>query len=112
MKQIAAVVVLVLGCGGGGTRAPATVGNETESTAPPPAAAAGSEAFVFSQTQGGGVIELRGDHDLARDDANRKMTAHCGPDNFQVYQEGTEIIGADGGVDVRAWRVHYSCAGP
>jgi len=103
-------------------------------------AACGS-ARVIQRTQAGGVIELSGDRGKAMEQANQEMAAHCGPNNFQITQEGEEAIGTDtysredtasdsrssrsgrrassdstttGTQSTRtatAWRVHYACGG-
>ena len=103
-------------------------------------AACGS-ARVIQRNQSGGVIELNGDRGKAMEQAHREMAAHCGPNNYQIVQEGEEAIGTDTVVredtaqDSRssrsgrrsstdtstvqqsstrtatAWRVHYQCAG-
>ncbi len=103
-------------------------------------AACGS-ARVIQRNQSGGVIELSGDRGKAMEQANQEMSAHCGPNNYQITQEGEEAIGTDTVVqedtaqDTRssrsgrrqstdtsstttqqtrtatAWRVHYQCNG-
>ncbi len=103
-------------------------------------AACGS-ARVIQRNQSGGVIELSGDRGKAMEQANQEMSAHCGPNNYQVTQEGEEAIGTDTiqqedtAQDSRtsrsgrrsstdssttsttstrtatAWRVHYQCNG-
>ena len=103
-------------------------------------AACGS-ARVLQRTQVGGVIELQGDRGKAMEQANQEMSAHCGPNNFTITQEGEEAIGTDtiaqenqstdsktskngrrSATDTTttqtqstrtatAWRVHYSCGG-
>ncbi|MGE0870166.1 MAG: hypothetical protein AB7P03_16495 [Kofleriaceae bacterium] len=103
-------------------------------------AACGS-AKVIQRTQTGGVIELNGDRGKAMEHANQEMSAHCGPGNFTITQEGEEAIGTDTimsedtAEDTRtsrsgrrsstdssttsttstrtatAWRVHYQCNG-
>lgn len=104
------------------------------------ATACGS-AKVINRTQAGGVIELQGDRGKAMEQANSEMSAHCGPGNFTIVQEGEEAVGTDTftredtAEDTRtnrsgrrsstdsstqaqtstrtatAWRVHYQCAG-
>lgn len=101
-------------------------------------AACGS-AKVIQRTQTGGVIQLDGDRGKAMEQANQEMSAHCGPGNFTIVQEGEEAIGTDtvaredtaygekssrsgrrteGGSTTTAaqstrtataWRVHYQC---
>jgi hypothetical protein len=96
---------------------------------------------VIQRTQVGGVIELQGDRGKAMEQANQEMSAHCGPNNFTIVQEGEEAIGTDtysredssaaatqsrngrtqyadsttqGQTSTRtatAWRVHYQCNG-
>jgi hypothetical protein len=103
-------------------------------------AACGS-ARVINRNQNGGVIELSGDRNKAMEQANSEMSAHCGPNNFTITQEGEEAIGTDtfsredtaadqstsrngrhtsadstttGQQSTRtatAWRVHYACNG-
>jgi hypothetical protein len=103
-------------------------------------AACGS-ARVIQRNQSGGVIELSGDRGKAMEQANQEMSAHCGPNNYQITQEGEEAIGTDTvqqedtAQDSRAsrsgrrsstdtsttsttqtrtataWRVHYQCNG-
>lgn len=105
------------------------------------ALAACGSARVISRTQAGGVIELQGDRGKAMEQANQEMSAHCGPGNFTITQEGEEAIGTDTvqtedtAEDTRtsrsgrrqstdsstvattstrtatAWRVHYQCNG-
>ena len=103
-------------------------------------AACGS-ARVIQRNQSGGVIELSGDRGKAMEQANSEMSAHCGPNNYQITQEGEEAIGTDTVVQedtaqdsrssrsgrrsstdtsttqqtstrtATAWRVHYQCNG-
>jgi hypothetical protein len=103
-------------------------------------AACGS-ARVLQRTQTGGVIELQGDRGKAMEQANQEMSAHCGPNNFTITQEGEEAIGTDTVAQenqstdsktskngrrsasdttttqtqstrtATAWRVHYNCGG-
>ena len=98
-------------------------------------------ARVIQRNQNGGVIELSGDRGKAMEQANSEMSAHCGPNNYQIVQEGEEAIGTDtftredtasdsatsrsgrrsstdttttGQQSTRtatAWRVHYQCNG-
>lgn len=98
-------------------------------------------ARVISRNQSGGVIELSGDRGKAMEQANSEMASHCGPNNYQITQEGEEAIGTDtytredtasdtgtsrsgrhsstdtttSGVQstrtATAWRVHYQCNG-
>lgn len=98
-------------------------------------------ARVIQRNQSGGVIELSGDRGKAMEQANQEMSAHCGPNNYQITQEGEEAIGTDTIVQedtaqdsrtsrsgrrsstdssttqqsstrtATAWRVHYQCAG-
>jgi len=98
-------------------------------------------ARVIQRNQNGGIIELSGDRGKAMEQANSEMAAHCGPNNYQIVQEGEEAIGTDtytredtasdtatsrsgrrqstdtttSGVQstrtATAWRVHYQCAG-
>ena len=105
------------------------------------ALAACGSARVISRTQAGGVIELQGDRGKAMEQANQEMSAHCGPGNFTITQEGEEVIGTDTVAtedtaedtktsrsgrrqstdtstvattstrNATAWRVHYSCNG-
>ena len=105
------------------------------------ALAACGSARVISRTQAGGVIELQGDKGKAMEQANQEMSAHCGPGNFTITQEGEEVIGTDTVAtedtaedtktsrsgrrqstdtstvattstrQATAWRVHYSCNG-
>ena len=103
-------------------------------------AACGS-ARVIQRNQSGGVIELSGDRGKAMEQANQEMSAHCGPNNYQITQEGEEAIGTDTVMQedtaqdsrtsrsgrrsstdssttqttstrtATAWRVHYQCNG-
>ncbi len=103
-------------------------------------AACGS-ARVIQRNQNGGVIELSGDRGKAMEQANSAMASHCGPNNYQIVQEGEEAVGTDtftredtsqdsatsrngrrsssdstttGQQSTRtatAWRVHYQCSG-
>jgi hypothetical protein len=98
-------------------------------------------ARVIQRNQSGGVIELSGDRGKAMEQANQEMASHCGPNNYQIVQEGEEAIGTDTYVredtttdtaqsrsgrrsasdttttgqqstrTATAWRVHYQCAG-
>lgn len=98
-------------------------------------------ARVIQRNQSGGIIELNGDRGKAMEQAHREMGAHCGPNNYQIVQEGEEAIGTDTiaredtAEDTRtsrsgrrsstdsstvqqtstrtatAWRVHYQCGG-
>lgn len=98
-------------------------------------------ARVIQRNQNGGVIELSGDRGKAMEQANSEMSSHCGPNNYQVVQEGEEAVGTDtftredtaqdsatsrsgrhsstdstttGQQSTRtatAWRVHYQCNG-
>lgn len=98
-------------------------------------------AKVIQRTQTGGVIELQGDRGKAMEQANGEMSAHCGPGNYTIVQEGEEAIGTDtftredtaedtrtsrsgrrsstdstttGQTSTRtatAWRIHYQCGG-
>jgi hypothetical protein len=98
-------------------------------------------ARLISRNGAGGVLELQGDRGKAMEDAHRQMAGHCGPNNYQIVQEGEEAIGTDTftqedtqtGTDVSrngrharsgsttqgqtstrtatAWRVHYQCNG-
>ena len=103
-------------------------------------AACGS-ARVIQRNQSGGVIELNGDRGKAMEQAHQEMAAHCGPNNYNIVQEGEEAIGTDTVVredtatdnrtsrsgrrssqdsstvatqstrTATAWRVHYQCGG-
>ena len=105
------------------------------------ALAACGSAKVIQRTQSGGVIELNGDRGKAMEQANQEMSAHCGPGNFTILQEGEEAVGTDTIVNedtaqdsrtsrsgrrsstdtsttqttstrtATAWRVHYACNG-
>ena len=98
-------------------------------------------ARVIQRNQNGGVIELSGDRGKAMEQANSEMSSHCGPNNYQIVQEGEEAVGTDtftredtsqdsaqsrngrrsstdstttGQQSTRtatAWRVHYQCNG-
>lgn len=98
-------------------------------------------ARVIQRNQNGGVIELSGDRGKAMEQANSEMASHCGPNNYQITQEGEEAIGTDTFVredtttdsatsrsgrqassdthtqgqqstrTATAWRVHYQCNG-
>ncbi|MBK9029991.1 MAG: hypothetical protein IPL61_01410 [Myxococcales bacterium] len=57
-------------------------------------AACGHAEYV-TQTQTGGIIRLVGDQGKAFDDAQKKMAAHCGPNNYTITQRGEEVIGKD-----------------
>nr|MBA3461653.1 hypothetical protein [Deltaproteobacteria bacterium] len=52
-------------------------------------------ARVIQRNQNGGVIELSGDRGKAMEQANSEMASHCGPNNYQITQEGEEAIGTD-----------------
>jgi hypothetical protein len=98
-------------------------------------------ARVIQRNQAGGVIELQGDRGKAMEQAGMEMSAHCGPNNFTIVQEGEEVVGQDTMVredtatdsktsrsgrrqstdsattttqstrNATAWRVHYQCGG-
>ena len=57
-------------------------------------AACGHAEYV-TQTQTGGIIRLIGDQGKAFEDAQKKMSAHCGPNNYTITQRGEEVIGKD-----------------
>jgi hypothetical protein len=57
--------------------------------------AACGHAELITQNQGGGVMRLVGARDKAMEDANKQMAGHCGPNNYQVTQQGEEAIGQD-----------------
>ena len=57
-------------------------------------AACGHAEYV-TQTQTGGIIRLVGDQGKAFEDAQKKMAAHCGPNNYTITQRGEEVIGQD-----------------
>lgn len=103
------------------------------------ALAACGQAKVIQRTQTGGIIELDGDRGKAMEQARGVMDQHCGPNNYQIVQEGEEVIGQDtfsredtnagehtsrsgrtttssqtttgqtSTRDATAWRVHYQC---
>jgi hypothetical protein len=103
------------------------------------ALAACGTARVIHRDQVGGVIELQGDRGKAMEQANQEMSAHCGPNNWTITQEGEEAVGTDtftredqasdektsksgrrSSTDTTttqtqstrtavAWRVHYAC---
>ncbi|HVK78885.1 MAG TPA: hypothetical protein VM734_36550 [Kofleriaceae bacterium] len=52
-------------------------------------------ARVVTRNQYGGVIALQGDRGKAMEQAHKEMSAHCGPSNYQITQEGEEVIGQD-----------------
>jgi hypothetical protein len=79
-------------------------------------------ARIISKTNAGGVIELKGDHDKAMEQAHYTMDAHCAPGNFIITYEGPEVIADDQpkdgepdpqapAVDTTRWRVYYRCSG-
>ena len=57
--------------------------------------AACGTARLVHRDQGGGVIELQGDHGKAMEQANEEMAAQCGPDNFTIMEEGEEATDTD-----------------
>ena len=57
-------------------------------------AACGHAEYV-TQTQTDGIIRLVGDQEKAFADAQNKMSAHCGPNNYTITQRGEEVIGQD-----------------
>jgi len=99
-------------------------------------AACGSAQYI-QRTQTGGTIQLDGDRNKAMEQATSYMAQHCGPNNYQVVQEGLEPVGTDTytrqdtaaaaqqngntatgassttGVQstrtATAWRIHYQC---
>lgn len=94
-------------------------------------AACGS-ARVVQRTTYGGIVALEGDRGKAMEGAHREMANHCGPGNYQIVQEGEEVVGSNtassdetyathdgtvvnqGGSSTRQaveWRVHYQCGG-
>ncbi len=52
-------------------------------------------ARVINRNQYGGVIALQGDRGKAMEQAHGEMQRHCGPTNYQITQEGEEVIGQD-----------------
>jgi hypothetical protein len=52
-------------------------------------------ARLLQRTQTGGVYALQGDRGKAMEQAHQEMSAHCGPNNYQITQEGEEVIGQD-----------------
>jgi hypothetical protein len=58
------------------------------------AAGCGS-ARVVQRTQYGGTIALNGDRAKAMEQAEKEMSAHCGPGNYQVVREGEVPVGTD-----------------
>jgi len=105
------------------------------------ALAACGSARLIQQTPQGGTLELQGDRGKAMEDANNQMAAQCGPNNFQIVQQGEEPVGTDTYVQQNdqttdhtsrsgrtttqdnqtnttqstrtavVWRVHYQCNG-
>src|SRR5207247_2207968 len=59
------------------------------------ALAACGSARVIQRTREGGIIELSGDKDKAKEQANQEMAAHCGPNNYSIVLEGEEAVGTD-----------------
>jgi len=60
-------------------------------------------ARVISRTGTGGVLVLEGFRDRARDDAHRRMTAHCrGP--YTIVSEGDAVV-----APATEFRVQYVC---
>ena len=82
------------------------------------ALAACGTARVIQRSPYDGVIELEGDHNKAREQANEEMAAHCGSTNFTVMSEGYQAIGASTSAGftptepqstATAWRIRYQC---
>jgi hypothetical protein len=92
-------------------------------------AACGS-ARTVRRTQTGGTVALQGDQRKAMEDAHNQMSAHCGPNNYTIVEEGEVVVGTDsaggeetyvaedgtvvteGGQSTRQateWRVTYVC---
>ena len=120
-RALLLVALSLAGCGSKSSTESTTPSNAGGTSGPPPAVAPASrgDARVIQRTQVGGVIELGGDRSGAMQAAEQEMSAHCGPNNFTIVQEGEEVVGADtlggSGATVRtetAWRVHYQCNGP
>jgi hypothetical protein len=62
---------------------------------------------VVREAHGGGTVALQGSHDAAREKAERYMRDQCGPNGFEVVEEGdTATVG-----EQREWRLSYVCAG-
>ena len=117
-----AALLFVIGCGGDTKPSATPVSNTSGASDPtPPPSTTVGDARVVQRTQAGGVIELVGDREGAMQTASKHMSAHCGPDNYTITQEGEEVVGTDtlagpnaSGATVRtdtAWRVHYQCFG-
>jgi len=60
-------------------------------------------ARVISRTGTGGVLVLEGFRDRARDDAQRRMTAHC-RGQYTIVREGDAVVG-----QATEFRVQYVC---
>jgi len=118
---LACTLFALVACGGSNKQAaqPGPITNKAGSVEP--AQSGPGEGRVIQRTQMGGVIELTGDRSAAMKQADEEMTAHCGPSNYTIVQEGEEAIGTDtydpnGGSThsqrtLTAWRVHYACNG-
>lgn len=52
-------------------------------------------ARVFYQDRQGGVLILDGDEGKALDDAQAKMSAHCGPGRFEIVRREMVTVGSE-----------------
>lgn len=53
------------------------------------------QAQIWSQDQQGGVMALDGDETKATQDANAKMSAHCGFNNWYIVRRETVTVGQE-----------------
>ena len=82
--------------------------SKSMSAAKPPGEPPGT-ARTTERDATGGIVELEGDREAAKLEAERQMAEHCGADRYTIVNEGEESWGnATHGVNV-AWRVHYRC---
>lgn len=103
MKLVLAL--LLVACGGKSPQ-PVTVSNSAGSPATAEPGSDAGTARVVQRHQNGGVIELTGEHDVAIREAQKEMAAHCGPDAYQIVQEGIETVHPEARP---GWTVHYVC---
>jgi hypothetical protein len=109
-----AALLLAGACGGSNKPAEKPISNTDTPTAAEPSGPKGpGEGRVIQRTQSGGVIELSGDRGAAMKQADEEMSAHCGPKNYTIVQEGEEAVASEGSMtrDSTAWRLHYQCNG-
>jgi hypothetical protein len=113
MRAALALLFSVAACGGSNKQAGQSTSLTNKTGSVEPAAQGPGEGRLIQRMQMGGVIELSGDRSAAMKQADEQMSAHCGPNNYTIVQEGEEAIAEEstGRRTATAWRVHYQCNG-